>query len=83
MHSKQAGSGLQPLLLKIKPEKEVEANAPGGGAIGQVGKAFKCTIFCGPQRGRPPGDIPPKLKESATMSRPAANPDSGGLNSLF
>jgi hypothetical protein len=46
LHSKQAGSGLCPLLLKIKPVKEMKANAPGGGTIGQVGKAFKCTVFC-------------------------------------
>lgn len=43
--SKQDCSGLQPLLQKIKPVKEVEANAPGGGVTGQVGKAFKCTLL--------------------------------------
>lgn len=43
--SKQDWSGLQPLLLKIKPVKEVKANAPGGGATGQVGKAFKSTLL--------------------------------------
>lgn len=58
----QKGSGLQPLLLKIKPVKEVKANAPGGGATGQVGKAFKCTIFCGPQLGGWPGDIAPQAQ---------------------
>lgn len=24
----------------------MKANAPGGETIGQVGKAFKCTVFC-------------------------------------
>lgn len=38
-------SGLWPLLLKIKPMKEMKANAPGGETTGQVGKAFKCTVF--------------------------------------
>lgn len=44
-------AGLVRAAASAPKNKAVKANAPGGGATGQVGKAFKCTIFYGPQWG--------------------------------
>lgn len=57
----------------------MRANAPGGETIGQVGKAFKCTLPC-------VGNslvTSPKLKESSAHRKQVAKQGNDGLSSLW
>lgn len=52
----------------------MKANAPGGETTGQVGKAFKCSVFC---VGYSMVTFP-KLKESSAIRRQRSLQDSDG-----
>lgn len=56
----------------------MKANAPGGENTGQVGKAFKCTVFCA-------GDSMvtfPQAQGEPAIRRQIANQDNDGLSSF-